>query len=166
MRALVYALLALGALLAVAAAVRAADGEAQVYFFHAASCEHSQKARAFLERAQSQDPQLRVRAFEVEQSSSNLELLGKVYARIGFQGLSLVPVTVIGSHVVVGYVDDGSTGRDILERVAECRRQSCPDKMRDLLEDRVVARAALIAPPAPKCTTGDRRPRLTALRLQ
>jgi hypothetical protein len=165
MRALVYALLALGALVAVAAAVRAADGEPQVYFFYAESCEHSQKARAFLQKAQLDDRQLRVRGFEVEQNPSNLELLDKVYARIGFPGLALVPVTVVGSHVVVGYVDDGSTGREILERVAECRRQACPDKMRDLIEDRV-ARAALMGPPAPKCTAGDRRPRLTALRLQ
>ena len=94
-------------------AARSADADVPVYFFWAESCPHSQGARSFLRKAQSADPAILVRDFEVEQSRSNLALLDKAYERIGLPGFGIVPLIVIGHHVIIGYIDDDSTGKEI-----------------------------------------------------
>jgi hypothetical protein len=47
----------------------------------------------------------------------------------------VVPVFVIGHHVVIGYIDDETTGAEILSDVAECRKTGCTDAVRDLVEE-------------------------------
>jgi hypothetical protein len=58
----------------------------------------------------------------------------------------VVPVVVIGHHVVIGYDGDETTGAEILSDAAECRKTGCKDAVRDLIEeegrlDQVVAAA-------------------------
>ena len=112
----------------------AVDTEPHVYFFWTASDDHSLNAHAFLSKAQTNDAKIRVHMFEVEQSVFNAMLLAKVYERIGLPGLALVPLTITGKHVIIGYSDEATTGREILDRIAECRKVECPDAMRDLVE--------------------------------
>lgn len=83
---------------------------------------HSLNAYAFLSKAQTNDAKIRVHMFEVEQRVFNAMLLAKVYERIGLPGLALVPLIIIGKHVIIGYSDEATTGREILDRIAECRK--------------------------------------------
>jgi Universal stress protein family len=46
----------------------------------------------------------------------------------------VVSVAVIGHNVVIGYIDDDTTGKEILDHVAECRKTGCPDAVQKLLE--------------------------------
>jgi hypothetical protein len=119
--------------------------EPQVYFFWSASCPFSQAARAFLVGAQAKDKSLRVRDFQVDDSIANTRLLGRLYEKVGMPALWIVPVTVIGHHVVIGYIDDATTGAEILGDVAECRKTGCKDAVKDLIEeqDRLEAVAAV-----------------------
>ena len=114
--------------------LRAEDKEPQAYFFWSQSCPYSQAARSFLQSAQRKDPSLRVRDFEVDQSPSNTLLLGKVYERIGLPEFWVVPLTVIGHHVIIGYIHDDTTGQEILDDVAKCRKAGCRDTMQDLID--------------------------------
>jgi hypothetical protein len=116
-------------------ALRAEGTEPQVYFFWSASCPYSKAARTFLAAAQAKEPRLRIRDFEVDESAANLRLLGRVYDRIGMPGLMVVPAVVVGHHVVIGYIDDETTGAEILGDVAECRKTGCKDTVQDLIED-------------------------------
>ena len=124
-----------------------ADGtEPQIYFFWSASCPYSKAARAFLAGAQAKDPRLRIRDFEVDESIANTRLLGRLYEKIGIPAVWVVPVVVVGHHVVIGYIDDETTGAEILSDVADCRKTGCKDALRDLIEeegrvDEVVATA-------------------------
>jgi hypothetical protein len=136
-------LIASTALLAPAA--RAADTEPRIYFFWSASCPYSKAARSFLQASSAKDARLRITDFEVDGSVANMRLLGRLYERIGLSEFWVVPVVVIGHHVVIGYIDDASTGAEILGDVAECRKAGCTDTVRDLIEslDRYEAVAAL-----------------------
>jgi hypothetical protein len=129
---LVVALIA-WAVLAVPAA-RAQSAEPTLYFFWSASCPYSKMARTFLEKARQKDANLSIREFEVDHSLPNTLLLGKVYDMIGLPEFWVVPLAVIGHHVVIGYIDDESTGKEILDQVAECRKTGCPDAVQKLLE--------------------------------
>jgi hypothetical protein len=118
----------------VAPATRAQNAEPTVYFFWSASCPYSKMAHAFLQAAQQKDAQLTIREFEVDQSLPNTLLLGRLYDMIGLPEFWVVPVAVIGHHVVIGYIDDETTGRGILDRVAECRKTGCSDAVQKLIE--------------------------------
>jgi hypothetical protein len=129
-----------------APAARAQSTEPQIYFFWSASCPYSKAARTFLAAAQIKDPRLRIRDFEVDESAANTRLLGRLYEKIGMPAFWVVPVVVVGHHVVIGYDDDETTGAEILSDVAECRKTGCKDAVRDLIEeegrlDQVVATA-------------------------
>jgi glutaredoxin len=116
-------------------ALRAQNTEPLVYFFWSAGCPYSKAARTFLAGAQAKDPQLRVRDFEVDESIANTRLLGRLYEKIGLPEFRVVPVVVVGHHVVIGYIDDETTGAEILGDVAECRKIGCKDAVRELIEE-------------------------------
>jgi glutaredoxin len=118
-----------------APALGARDREPQLYFFWSASCPYSKAARTFLQGAKAKDQRLRIRDFEVDESAANTRLLGRVYERIGLPEFWVVPVVVVGHHVVIGYADDETTGAEILVDVAECRKKGCKDAVRDLIEE-------------------------------
>ena len=119
----------------IAPTLQAKGTEPQVYFFWSASCPYSKEARTFLAGAQAKDPRLRIRDFEVDESVANTRLLGRLYEKIGLPEFWVVPVVVVGHHVVIGYIGDETTGAEILSDVAECRKIGCTDAVRDLIEE-------------------------------
>jgi hypothetical protein len=125
--------------------VASADkAEPIVYLFWSAGCQYSKAARTFLQAAQAKDAALSMRDFEVDQSVPNTRLLARLYDKIGLPETRVVPTIVIGHHVIIGYIDDDSTGREILSTLAECRKTPCKDAVRALIEtqDRLDAFAA------------------------
>jgi glutaredoxin len=126
--------------------LRAETIEPQVYFFWSATCPYSKAARSFLAGAQAKDPQLRIRDFEVDESIANARLLGRLYEKIGLPEFRVVPVVAVGHHVVIGYIDDETTGAEILSDVAECRKTGCKDEVRDLMEEEGFEQVAATAP--------------------
>jgi thiol-disulfide isomerase/thioredoxin len=111
--------------------VRAAGSEPQVYFFWAEGCGDCRAAREFLDRAKAEDPRIQVRDFDVEGDLSNAILFGELCARIGLAEFRLVPLVVVGTHVVIGY--DESVAREILEHIDACRKNGCRDIVHDLI---------------------------------
>jgi hypothetical protein len=79
-------------------------------------------------------PDFRFREFEVDASLPNAALLGRVYARVGLTGVTAVPLIVVGHHLIIGYIDDEHTGREIVETIAECRKVACRDPLRAIID--------------------------------
>jgi len=114
---------------------RAQGTEPTLYFFWSASCPYSKMAQAFLDKARQKDANLTVLEFEVDHSLPNTLLLGKLYDMIGLPEFWVVPVAVVGHNAVIGYIDDESTGKEILDHVAECRKAGCPDAVQKLIQE-------------------------------
>ena len=112
-------------------AARADHREPTVYFFWARGCQYCERANAFLGRARGEDPKLHIRDFEVESSLGNAIVFSRVYERIGMAGLGVVPLVLVGPHVFIGF--DEESGREILERVKDCRKRPCRDIVHDLI---------------------------------
>lgn len=115
--------------------LQAEGTEPQIYFFWSASCPYSKAARTFLAAQQAKDPGVLIRDFEVDESVANTRLLGRLYEKIGLPEFMVVPVLVIGHHVVIGYDSDETTGAEILSDIAECRKTGCKDAVHDLIEE-------------------------------
>jgi hypothetical protein len=113
-------------------AVRAeGDHEPTVYFFWAGSCPHCAIAQTFLDKVRDEDPRIRIRDFEVENSLANAIVFSRVYERIGMAGLGAVPLILVGPHVFVGF--DEESGREIFQYIKDCRKTACRDIVHDLI---------------------------------
>jgi hypothetical protein len=141
-----------------APALRAEGTEPRIYFFWSASCPYSEVARTFLAAAQAKDPGLRIRDFEVDESVANTRLLGRLYEKIGLPEFWVVPVVVVGHHVVIGFIDDETTGAEILSDIAECRKTGCKDAVRDLIEEEGRVDEIVATAPTPRVAC-ERNPR-------
>jgi hypothetical protein len=108
--------------------------EPVIYFFWSATCPYSKAAKTFLEAAQAREATLRLRDFEVDGSIANGRLLERLYDKIGLPETRVVPTIVVGTHIIIGYIDDDTTGREILTAVEECRNAACKDAVHELIE--------------------------------
>lgn len=112
----------------------AAAEEPRVYLFWGASCPYSNAAHAFLKKQSEHAPGLQVVELETEGSALHRTLLGKLYRKIGLGGVTIVPTIVVGGTIHIGYIDDETTGEEIMESVAACRKERCADIMAPIIQ--------------------------------
>jgi hypothetical protein len=125
--------LALGAIIGLSTS--AAAQEPRVYLFWAQSCPYSQAARAFLLKKQEDDPKMKLVAFETEGSLFHSVLLAKLFEKIGLPGLTAVPSIVIGTSITIGFIDDATTGKEVMGNLATCRKNGCSDVVESVIEE-------------------------------
>ncbi|MDA8241862.1 MAG: thioredoxin family protein [Nitrospiraceae bacterium] len=117
---------ALAECLLVQAGSHAAD-KVVVYLFWSEGCPHCRDEKAFLDAMAKRYPQLDVNYLEVKKNPANAKLFSDMAEAYGVK-LTGVPATFIGdAEPIVGYRGDGTTGRDIEERIQGCIRDGCPD---------------------------------------
>lgn len=161
-RAVVLALFAVAILcLGIAPqAALASDREPRVYFFWASGCPGCEEVKSFLDKARKDDPKIELRDFNVESSLGNAMLFDRIYELIGMPGFGALPLVIIGTHVVIGYDNEG--GSEILNHIRDCRQRECRDIVETLLgelgEAEQASRCAQTSPAAlgPAVATGCR----------
>ena len=104
----------------------AAEPLVRVYLFGATHCQLCQKALVFLERASATDARFTFRGLDIERSSAEAELFLRVVIDIGIEE-PVVPIVIIGPHVLLGFDDDATSGPEIMRRVERCQTEACPD---------------------------------------
>lgn len=110
------AVLAIFLLIFLAKPVLAQDDQVNLYLFYSKTCPHCEDEIEFLNKIQPEYPNLRIHEFEVGSDRENILLLrnlGEVL-KIDVNG---VPMTFIGDEYFVGYMDDGTTGREIVSLI-------------------------------------------------
>lgn len=113
----------LAALLLCTLDARAAGDDVHVFWHD--GCPHCANLLVFLDRAQAEDPQLRVHRYRTDTRAG--QQLFVATARALAETPNAVPFTVVGNRVFIGYFDDASTGAAILAAAQECRMADCPD---------------------------------------
>ncbi|MCX6055815.1 MAG: hypothetical protein NTZ74_13065 [Chloroflexi bacterium] len=102
-----------------------------IYFFWGDGCPHCAKAKPFLEELARKNPEVQIKAFEVWNDKSNLELLKKFAAGFGFEPKS-VPLILMGDRYWEGYSD--YIGEEITKAVAQYQISGYVDKGAQFLD--------------------------------
>jgi len=154
-RALLQALLCLGALLACQPVPAARDAHAppdtasasasasattatatghvvDIHVFWRAGCPHCEAELAFLARLEAGHDGLRVHRHEILSSRAARELFVRSAGQLGTRAVA-VPFTVIGDNYITGYLDDATTGAALLALAEACRANACRDRVTALL---------------------------------
>jgi len=100
-------------------------GNVTMYFFYSTSCSHCHAESIFLTKLEPRYPSLEIKRLAVDISSSNANLMKEFMQAHNISSTAGVPQTYIGNSVVIGYVDDGTTGRLIEDKVKECIQIGC-----------------------------------------
>lgn len=109
-----------------------AQEEAILYFFYGQGCPNCAKEEVFLEDIQSKYPQVKIESYEVFGNKDNAELLSKLFEIYGESGQIRVPATFIGDKVVIGYLNEETTGVRIENILKECLENGCQDPIERL----------------------------------
>jgi glutaredoxin len=116
------------AVVALFAGIAGAQRAVNVYAFVSEGCPHCEQAVDFLRREAAPVPGVQLHVLELTRSAENRSLLAAAMARLG-TGEVGVPTVLIGSHHVVGYYDDATTGAEYLELIEDCRQRHCADPL-------------------------------------
>ncbi len=109
-----------------AAAATSGKPAVPVHLFWTRTCPHCAKAKAFLEGLAKRDPQIAVRARDVEANDVNQ----RAYIAVGEHfriNPPVVPIIVIGERTFVGYEGDATTGTQIASHIETCHARGCND---------------------------------------
>lgn len=86
---------------------------ATLYFFYGETCPHCQKTEVFLEGLKEKHPSLEIKSFEVFNNAENARLLLRFLKERGETQVVRVPAIFIGDRVIIGYLNDETTGQTI-----------------------------------------------------
>ena len=111
------------------------DSQIEVNFFYGITCPHCKKAHSFLEKLDEKYPQLKLNAYEVYANKENAQLLLDLYELHGQGRVIRVPATFIKDKVIIGYLNDETTGQLIEKTVEECLAEICPEEEQDQIVD-------------------------------
>ncbi|MGI9406350.1 MAG: hypothetical protein ACR2O4_08260 [Hyphomicrobiaceae bacterium] len=111
--------------------VIAQDGNSQVnavkiHVLRQRDCAACDQVHDFLRRVSAKDRWLDIRTLTMESSKDARSIYAKLLALFDVQTMDF-PVTIIGAHVVTGYVNDRVTGMEILGHANFCRLFTCDD---------------------------------------
>jgi hypothetical protein len=81
---------------------------------------------AYVDRLQAEETGIDVHRREISASEQNRRLFIALNQALGVERPA-VPVIVIGDRVIVGYLDDSTTGTAIRAAVSGCRETACPN---------------------------------------
>ncbi len=108
------------------------DKPVNVYLFWTIGCPHCLHEKEFLAALERRDQAVKVIALEVSASRENRELFQKA-GKLLQADISGVPFTVIGDQYVIGWQDEGTSGRAIETAIRQARRRGAPDVVAGLL---------------------------------
>jgi len=97
-----------------------------LYLFHSETCLHCKEEIAFLESIKPKYPNLEIHEFEISRNFYNAAILNKVASQMNIKSSS-VPITIIGAHHFSGYLDDQTSGQQIIDLITQVELEGDPD---------------------------------------
>jgi thiol-disulfide isomerase/thioredoxin len=112
----------------------AQDKEVNLYFFYGDTCPHCKKAEVFLGELKEKHPSLKVNSYEIFGNKENARLLLQFFENCGEKKTVRVPAIFIGQEVIIGYLNEETTGRTIEKAVKDCLERECLDPLEEVDE--------------------------------
>jgi hypothetical protein len=138
-------------------ASQAADG-ARAYVFWRDGCPHCERLRSFLGTHVAAHPEHSVSYFEIGADSAARDLLVGISIDLGAERVA-VPFTVVGERYFVGYLDDETSGAQIVAALRACETAGCPDRIAPRLATRPEGEPGHPAAQAQRAAQTPARPR-------
>ena len=113
--------------------VQAQENEVNLYFFWSKSCPHCSKEKLFLEKISPDYPKLNIIDFETHNSDNTL-ILKTVGEKLKIE-TGGVPITIIGRDYFVGYYDDKTTGKTIINLYEKYAKEGDPDLVGMIIDE-------------------------------
>ncbi|MFH1509437.1 MAG: hypothetical protein ABIE68_04700 [bacterium] len=110
--------------------VEAESNEVTIYFFYGDGCPHCADEEVFLADLENRYDNLKIDRYEVWYDTDNAALMREVADKLG-KTVNGVPLTVIGSEGIVGYLSDKVTGVQIENAFQYCTENECTDVLAD-----------------------------------
>ena len=107
-------------------AAKAADALLHVYVFGAQHCASCQRVGMFARQLEASDGRFKLVDVDIGRSSDEAALYLRVLGDIGLSD-PVIPMVVIGPHVLLGYDTDETSGRAISAFIEACVVDRCPD---------------------------------------
>ncbi|MBL7159526.1 hypothetical protein ISS85_03555 [Candidatus Microgenomates bacterium] len=107
------------------------EKKVNVYFFWSKTCPHCEEEKAFLNQLVQKKPFIEVKSFEVS-NSDNIKLLQKTSKLLNVN-IQSIPFTVISDQYLTGYVNDQTTGEQIVKLVENVHQNNSPDILNALV---------------------------------
>jgi len=100
-----------------------------LYYFYGETCPNCKKAKVFLSQLEEKYLTLEIKSYEVFNNRDNAELFLKLLESCGEEKRVRVPAIFIGQEVIIGYLNDQTTGQKIEKAVKVCleSEKECPD---------------------------------------
>jgi len=102
-----------------------------VYFFKSQSCPHCTKEEIFLEEIKPNYPNINLYAYDVADRESVL-LLQKIGAEFKIS-VGAVPMTFIGDDYIVGFLNEKTTGAEIIRLIEKYEKQGDPNPIKEII---------------------------------
>ncbi|MGI9407610.1 MAG: hypothetical protein ACR2O4_14655 [Hyphomicrobiaceae bacterium] len=109
----------------------ATENSIEIYLLREQHCDGCDRAQAFLGMVAEKDEWITVTPMDMETSKLAKALYTKLLELFSVPALEF-PVTIVGTHAVTGYVDDRTTGIEILGHAQFCRWFDCDDMVEAL----------------------------------
>lgn len=106
----------------------------KIYFIDQSACAVCDTASEFLRKVAAKDDWLDVSVMHIETSEKAQRVYRMLLKVFGMTTLDF-PITVIGGHAVMGYVDHQSTGMEIIYHANYCRFFECANILDAIDED-------------------------------
>ncbi len=106
--------------------VLAQNNQVNLYFFWSKTCPHCADEADFLQKIQPAYPHLKIHDFEVGSTQENISLLRNLGETLKVD-VNGVPMTFIGDEYFVGYMDDDTTGKEIISLVNKFEKEGDPN---------------------------------------
>lgn len=105
-----------------------------IYFFYGDGCPHCAKEEILLDRIEKENKNISIHRYEVWKNNKNSKFFTGLSKAMDWN-VQGVPFTVIGEKMIAGYLNDETTGQEILRAILWCESNACKDVVGEYLKN-------------------------------
>jgi len=110
-----------------------------LYYFYGETCPNCKKAKVFLDKLEDKYPSLEIQSYEVFSNRDNAELFLELLESRDEEKRVRVPAVFIGQEVIIGYLNDQTTGEKIEQAIIQCMEsEQCIVEPGDDSDDQII----------------------------
>lgn len=110
----------------------ASEHKVDLYFFYGEGCPHCAKEKILLNRLEKEDKRVQIHRYEVWSNKENAKLMSDLSKEYGWN-VRGVPFTVVGNQTISGYLNDETTGKQIIDAINKCSEIECKNPVTSFL---------------------------------